>query len=134
MKLVTLKSEKEIDYNDLLEYHDDLVLVYKEENDINKLFKNKFSFQELNIHKVSCLNKNDLEILKYLELLRDNKTISDDINIDENVVYKEDKNLYDNFFSLFNLVLEDNGLSLPDFSKYNDTKGLNDDEIEIEPT
>ncbi len=128
MKLVTLKSEKEIDYYDLSEYSNDLVLVYKEESDINKLFKDKFSFNELNIYPIKCLNKKDLEILKYLELLRDNKTISDDINFDSDVLYKENKNDYEEFFSLFNLSLEDNGLSLPDFSKYNDTKGLDDDD------
>ncbi|MBP5684130.1 MAG: DNA polymerase III subunit alpha [Bacilli bacterium] len=128
MKLVTLKSEKEIDYSDLEVYHDDLVLVYQEESDINKLFKDKFSFQELSIYPIKCLNKEDLEILNYLELLRDNKTISDEIEFDKNVCYQIDNNEYKEFFSLFNLSLEDKGLSLPDFSKYNDTKGLNDDE------
>jgi len=127
MKLSTIKSEREINEKDLIKYNNDLVLIYKEETDINLLFKDKFSFKNLNIKKVLCLSKDDIEILKYLNMLRDNKTVSDEYEFDSDILFYEDKNDYHDFFNLFNLELPEYQLNLPDYSKYNDTKGLSND-------
>ena len=69
MHLSTIKSERELELNDYKEYSKDLVLVYKENNDIEKLFKDKFSYNDLNIKKTLCLEKIDLETIKYLNML-----------------------------------------------------------------
>ena len=128
MHLVTINSEKEIDINDYKEYSKDLVLVYKEENDITKLFKDKYSYEELNIKKTLCLDEKDIDTLKYLNMLRDNKTIKDDYEFNNDICFIDNKNDYKDFFNKFNLSLPEYELNLPDYSKYNDTKGLSNDE------
>ena len=130
IKLVTINSTREINNEDLLKYHNNLVLI-SDSLDNYDYFEDKFTYQELNIYKICCLNNDDLETLKYLSLLRDNKTISDEYEFDNNVIYIDDNNNYENFYNLFNLVLPKYELNLPDFSKYNDTKGLsNEDYLE----
>ena len=128
MKLVTINSKEELSINDYKEYSKDLVLVYKEESDITKLFKDKYSYNDLNIRETRCLEEKDLETLKYLNMLRDNKTTKDDYEFNNDVCFIEDKKEYD-FYNLFNLSLPEYELNLPDYSKYNDTKGLSNDEF-----
>ena len=128
MKLSTIKSEREVTDKDLNKYSDDLVLVYKEESDINLIFEDKFSFTELNLKKVLCLEKDDIEVLKFLNMLRDNKTLSDDYPFDSDILVYKDNNDYKKFFNLFDLELPGYELNIPDFSKYNDTKGMDNDE------
>ena len=60
MHLVTINSKDELIIDNYKEYKDDLVLVYKEESDITKFFKDRFSYQELNIKKILCLSDKDL--------------------------------------------------------------------------
>ena len=128
MHLVTINSKDELIIDNYKEYKDDLVLVYKEESDITKLFKDKYNYNDLNIKEIRCLEEKDLETLKYLNMLRDNKTTKDDYEFNNDVCFIDDKNDYKDFFDKFNLELPEYELNLPDYSKYNDTKGLSNDE------
>ena len=127
MKLVTINSKEELIVDNYKEYSNDLVLVYKDNSEIVKLFKDKYSYQDLNIKETRCLEEKDLETLKYLNMLRDNKTTKDEYEFNNDVCFIEDNNRYD-FYNLFNLELPEYELNLPDYSKYNDTKGLSNDE------
>ncbi len=127
MKLVTINSKEELSIDNYKEYSKDLILVYKEDSDITKLFKDKYSYKDLNIRETRCLEEKDLETLKYLNMLRDNKTTKDDYEFNDDVCFINDKKEYD-FYNLFNLELPLYELNLPDYSKYNDTKGLSNDE------
>ena len=128
MHLVTINSKEELTIDDYKEYSKDLVLIYKEETDITKLFKDKYTYQDLNIKEVCCLENKDLETLKYLNMLRDNKTTKDDYEFDNDVCFIDNNEQYD-FYTLFDLELPEYDLNLPDYSKYNDTKGLSNDEF-----
>ena len=128
MNLSTINSERELELNDYKKYSKDLVLVYKNNSEINNLFDTKYSYQELNIKKILCLDESDVETLKYLNMLRDNKTTKDEYEFDKDVCFIDDKKEYE-FYSLFNLELPEYELNLPDYSKYNDTKGLSNDEF-----
>ena len=92
----------------------DTYLAFTESDQIDYSFKNIY----LNI--VKCLNKDDLEYLKYLELIKTGKSISDEITID-NDYYKEielDKTILDNYKeidSLCNFEIKKNDL-LPKYS------------------
>ena len=71
----------------------DTYLAFTESDEIDYSFKNIY----LNI--IRCLYKNDLEYLKYLELIKQGKTISEEIIIN-NDYYKEielDKSILDNY-------------------------------------
>ncbi len=127
MHLITINSEKELDINDYKEYSKDIVLVYKDDSDISNLFEDKYSYQELNIKKTLCLDSKDIETLNYLNMLRDGKTTKDDYDFDSDVCFIDDNTKYD-FYDLFDLTLPDYELNLPDYRKYNDTKGLSNDE------
>ena len=77
----------------------DTYFAFKESDEIDYSFKNIY----LNI--VRCLNKEDLEYLKYLELIKQGKSISEDISIEEDY-YKEvelDKSILDNYNEINNL-------------------------------
>ena len=77
----------------------DTYLAFKEDDEIDYNYKNIY----LNI--IRCLNKDDLEYLKYLELIKQGKTISDEIIIN-NDYYKEielDKSILDNYNEINNL-------------------------------
>ena len=77
----------------------DTYLAFKEDDEIDYSFKNIY----LNI--VRCLNKEDLEYLKYLELIKTGKTISEDIPIEEDY-YKSielDKSILINYDEINNL-------------------------------
>ncbi len=77
----------------------DTYLAFNESDEIDYSFKNIY----LNI--VRCLNKEDLEYLKYLELIKQGKSISEDISIEEDY-YKDielDKSILDNYNEINNL-------------------------------
>lgn len=77
----------------------DTYLAFNESDGIDYSFKNIY----LNI--VRCLNKEDLEYLKYLELIKTGKSISEEITISEDY-YKDielDKSILDNYDEISNL-------------------------------
>lgn len=136
MKLATLKSEKELNSEDLLKYSASLICFINEDSDLGlKDIYDDYYIYSLNdssnfpLHKTLCLNKDDLEILKYLSMLKDNKTLSDEYFFNSDVCYKKitDKR-YEEFINKCNLVLPKYELNLPDYCVFNDTKGLNADD------
>ena len=119
MKLATIKSERELELSDLINNSLSLI-AFTNEEEIKAIFEDNYPN---NLRKILCLNKEDLEILKYLHMLRDNKTISLEYEFNNDVYYvKEDDNL--EFINKCNLILPKYELNLPDYCKYNDTKGL----------
>ncbi len=136
MKLTTLKSEKELNVEDLAKYSESLICFINENDDIRlkDVYDDYYIYSLSNndnfpLHKTLCLNKEDLETLKYLHMLRDNKVISDEYNFDNDVLYKKiDDSRYEEFINKCNLVLPKYELNLPDYCKFNDTKGLNTDD------
>ena len=96
----------------------DTYLAFTESDEIDYSFKNIY----LNI--IRCLYKNDLEYLKYLELIKQGKTISEEIIIN-NDYYKEielDKSILDNYKeidSLCNFEIKKNDL-LPKYDFVDD--------------
>ncbi len=136
MKLTTLKSEKELNIEDLSKYSDSLVCFINESDDIRlkDIYDDYYIYSLSNndnfpLHKTLCLNKEDLETLKYLHMLRDNKNLSMEYNFDNDVCYKKiSDNRYEEFINKCNLKLPKYELNIPDYCKYNDTKGLNADD------
>ena len=136
MKLTTLKSEKELNIEDLSKYSSSLICFINENSDLKlKSVYDDYYIYSLNdtdnfpLHKTLCLNKDDLETLKYLHMLRDGKVVSDEYEFDNDVYYKKiDDKRYLEFINKCNLVLPKYELNLPDYCKYNDTKGLNADD------
>ena len=136
MKLNTLKSEKELNVEDLSKYSSSLVCFINENDDIKlkDIFDDYYIYSLTNndnfpLHKTLCLNKEDLETLKYIHMLRDNKVISDEYNFDNSVYYQEIKDIrYQEFINKCNLVLPSYSLNLPNYCKFNDTKGLSADD------
>lgn len=136
MKLVTIKSERELNVEDLSKYSSSLICFINENNDIKlKDIYDDYYIYSLSdsdnfpLHKTLCLNKEDLETLKYLHMLRDNKVVSSEYEFDSDVYYKEIVDFrYEEFINRCNLVLPKYELNLPDYCKYNDTKGLNADD------
>ena len=136
MKLTTLKSEKELNIEDLSKYSSSLICFINENSDIKlKDIYDDYYIYSLNdtdnfpLHKTLCLNKDDLETLKYLHMLRDNKVVSSEYEFDNDVCYKKiNDSRYEEFINKCNLKLPSYELNLPDYCKYNDTKGLNADD------
>ena len=133
LKLATIKTERELELQDLSKYNKSIIAFINENADteIIKIYDDYYIYSLDNnsnfpLHKTLCLNKEDVEILKYLNMLKDNKTVSDDYLFNEDICYKEiiDKR-YEEFINKCNLELPKYELNLPDYCKYNDTKGLN---------
>ena len=152
LKLVTIKSNGDIDKDNLIKYSSNLVCVINNDLEDNKylfdiydniyvgfsnnddylLIKEK-GYNPLYIKKTLVLDKNDIEILKYLFMLRDNKTLSDNYDFYENICVDSDINVeyLDNineFLNKCNLSLPEFKLNLPNYVDYHDTKGLNSDD------
>ena len=136
MKLATVKSEKELNVEDLSKYSDSIICFINENDNIKlkDIYDDYYIYSFTNndnfpLHKTLCLNKEDIEILKYIHMLRDNKTIDMDYEFNSDICYRE---IYDNRYTEFinkcNLTLPKYELNLPDYCKYNDTKGLNADD------
>ena len=87
----------------------DTYLAFTESDEID------YSFKNIYLNVIKCLNKEDLEYLKYLELIKTGKSISEEIIVD-NDYYKEielDKSILDNYKeidSLCNFEVKKNDL------------------------
>lgn len=107
IKLSTISSERDITITDLETYNNDVVLVlpYKDfalYNELTRLYNNlyigvlnkieekesyKVTKNVVFINKVLYLNKNHEKYLKYLFMIRDSKTIADDVTFKDNYNY-----------------------------------------------
>ena len=139
LKIVSIKSEKEIELSELKKYSKSII-AFINKNDSDELlgvFDDYYVYSNaiddyVTLHETLCLKKEDIEIVKYLHMLRDNKTISDNYSFNTDICYKKisDKR-YDEFINKCNLVLPKYELNIPDYCKFNDTKGFkNDDYLE----
>ena len=130
LKINNLKEEKEISFEDLSNYSSNLVCFknedspYKLENIFHDIYIYSDSKKKNNyLKKILCLKKEDVSTLKYLYMLKENKTVSDDIVFLDDVYYEVNNNF--DFFYKCSFALPDYTLKLPDYSLYNDTKKLN---------
>ena len=140
LHLNKIKSERDLEINDYKDYSNDLVCFIKYDNELKmeltKIYSDYYIYSSdinnseyLYIHKTLCLNKNDIDTLKYLNMLRDNKTILDEYEFNNDVCFiNYDSDIYNEFFNKCHLELPKYTLNIPDYCKYNDTKGLNSDE------
>ena len=107
IKLSTISSERDITITDLETYNNDVVVVlpYKNfalYNELTRLYNNlyigvlnkieekesyKVTKNVVFINKVLYLNKNHEKYLKYLFMIRDSKTIADDVTFKDNYNY-----------------------------------------------
>ena len=107
IKLSTISSERDITITDLETYNNDVVLVlpYKDfalYNELTRLYNNlyigvlnkieekesyKVTKNVVFINKVLYLNKNHEKYLKFLFMIRDSKTIADDVTFKDNYNY-----------------------------------------------
>ncbi len=140
MKLSTIKSEREITIDNLKNNRDGLICFINEHKDnieeITNVFPEYYIYTEdinnkeyLYLPKILCLKKEDTEILKYLNLLRDGKKISDEYDFNDKCYYIDiyDKR-YDEFITKCHLELPKYSLNLPNYCEYNDTLGLDSNE------
>lgn len=125
MKLTTIKSEKELDLDILKKYHSSLICIVNEDNELKEIYDDYYIYP---LHKTLCLNEDDLETLKYLHMLRDNKTLDMDYEFNHDVCVKKESQEIVDVINKCNLILPKYELNLPDYCKYNDTKGLNADD------
>lgn len=125
LKLFSLKTKKELEEDDYLKYKDNLICIPL--TNINLIYDTVFfpndDTKENGIYFKEMLykEKNDKEILKYLELLRDNKTIIDDYSYRDNCNYQDvgSNKLTLNTFKLnelCNLELPKYSLNLPKYT------------------
>ena len=127
LKIETLKSQDELTNEDLKKYSKSIVaFIKKENNELTSIFPDNYLYD--NIYPTLCLKEEDIEIVKYLHMLRDNKTISDDYYFNDNICYKKENNNYDEFINKCNLTFPKYELNIPNYCKFNDTKGLNAEE------
>ena len=94
----------------------DTYLAYKDDDEIDYNYKNIY----LNV--VKCLNKEDLECLKYIELIKTGKKLSDEVIINDNYYKKIElnKNILDNYDEInnnSNFEIRKNDL-LPKYEEY----------------
>ena len=124
LKIETLKSQNILTNEDFKKYNKSIIAFIKNDNqELTNVFNEYYLYNDL--HQTLCLNKEDIEIVRYLHMLRDNKTISDDYYFNDNICYKKENNNYDEFINKCNLTLPRYELNIPDYCKFNDTKGLN---------
>ena len=138
LHLENIKSEREIGFEDLKNNSSDLVCFINKDSEVKdklqEIFVDNYVYSDkkeegfLYLPKVLCLNKDDQLSLKYLNMLRDNKTVSDEYEFNENVIYQDNSDDYSDFFNKIDLHLPKYSLNLPDYCSYNDTKGLNSDD------
>ena len=114
LKIATIKSKSVIKKEDLVGYNSDLICVifniYSEDltylkdlfNDLYVGFSNnddyliikEKGYNPLYIKKTLCLKKSDIETLKYLLMLRDNKTLSEEYYFDSDLCIENIKEEY----------------------------------------
>lgn len=138
MKLTTLKSTKDLEDSDYIEYANNLICVLTNlSRDVNDIFDDLYYDSNIkvdgdgklvNAKEVLCLELRKFEVLKHLLMLRDNKTVSDNYLVSDGLI--ENNDLYqDNVLEIIgkcNLVLPKFSLNLPKYALYHDTKGLSD--------
>ena len=129
MMITTLRSSDKLNNDALKGYSDSIIAFINKDNkdSFEDIFKEHYLYDNDSLHKTLCLEKKDTEILYYLNLLRDGKRIDDEYTFDNNCYYVESEK-YSEIINKCNLVLPEYELNIPDFCKYNDTKGLNSDE------
>ena len=122
LKLISIKSKKIINEEEYLKYNSNLICI---PIDLNKEYNYETIFYPYNedikdkdnviyIKKILYKNKTDYEILKYLELLRDNKTIIDEYVEKKDCYYYNIDiigNAIDNTYNLANMC----NLELPKY-------------------
>ena len=139
LKITSLKSEKELEITDIKDFSSNLICLinyqFVDKEQLINLFPDYYLYsldnnsEYLPLRKTLCLDKKDLEALKCLMMLRDNKTYSSDYEFDTNVVYSSiSDDRYQEILDKCGLSLPKYELNLPDYCKYNDTKGLNSDD------
>ena len=120
LKLINIQSEKELEDNDFNLYKDNLICIpfteikTKYENIFYPLNKLNNNDDVIYINPLLYKEKNDYETLKYLELLRDDKTIIDEYSLKKDCYYKEinvNNIVLENTIKLSNLC----HLELPDY-------------------
>lgn len=137
MKLTTLKSTKNLEKNDFINYVSDLICIIKnDELEIKNLFNDVYydinnknnvdNKKVIDAREILCFDKKKMEVLNHLLLLRDNKTVSDDYDFLDYVIPNNYNEIEKEIISKCNLVLPKFSLNLPKYTLYNDTKGLND--------
>ena len=133
LKIYNLKEEREININDLSKYSDNLICLKSEDNPLNleDIFSDFYLYsndkeKKNYLKKILYFNKEDARVLQYLYMLKENKTVSDDIDFPNDMYYEENNNF--DFFSKCSFTLPSYSLKLPKYNLYNDTKGLDNDE------
>ena len=114
IKLSTIKSAREIEINDLKEYNNGLIGIIPFDyinlttelkdiyNDLYISYSNKTEEAKLSkkyknivfINKVLYLEKEESKYLKYLYMIRDNKTVLDEVDFTDNYNYLLDEEIY----------------------------------------
>lgn len=128
LKLTTLKTQKELTNEDYLTYKDNLICIPFSQIDLiyEDIFypltkNNNITDQTIYINKLLYKEEKDYETLKYLELLRDNLTITSNYQEKKNCYYQElkiNKIALENTFKLSkmcSLKLPKFSLNLPDY-------------------
>jgi len=140
IKLEKIKNEEEITLDILSKYSSDLISFINNEDkryeELIKIYNDYYIFstdinnkEYLYLHKTLCLNKEDIEILKYVNLLRDNKIVSDEYEFNNDICFiNYNDSRYQEFYNKCNLLLPKYSINLPDFCKYNNTHGMNSDD------
>ncbi len=129
LHLSKIKSEKEIEISDFKNYNSNLICFIKKDNEniteLQNIFNDNYVYSTLKndkdyfyLHKTLCLNSQDLETIKYLNMLRDNKTVLDNYEFDSDICFiNYDDKRYQEFFDKCNLELPNYKLNIPDFCK-----------------
>ena len=121
LKLINIQSEKELTNDDYNLYKDNLICIALNgiETNYDDMFyplteDNNDKENVVYINELLYKEPSDYEILKYLELLRDNKTIASEYEEKKNCYYKEVnviKKALDNTFKIANMC----NLELPNY-------------------
>ena len=140
LKLSTISTTNTLTFDDYLNYKDNLFAIFMADDDLLKykdIYDDYYIDYRLNCDgkkvftkEVLAFDKNKLHILKCLNLLRDNKTVSDDYTFNEDCLY-DDEQYLDNLMEMVHkcsFKLVDYHLNLPNYNSFNDTKGLSSEE------
>lgn len=140
LKLSTISTTNALTFDDYLNYKDNLIAIFMTDDALLKykdIYDDYYIDYRLNCDgkkvftkEVLSFDKNKLHILKCLNLLRDNKTVSDDYTFNEDCMY-DDEQYLDNLMEMVHkcsFKLVDYHLNLPNYNSFNDTKGLSSEE------
>ena len=122
--LICILPYSSIDLYDKLNIPDTYI-GYTNKEDIDYKYKNIY------INEARCFNKEDSEYLKYLTLIKEGKTVDDEVSVYENSVLldkvdidKQEQSFFDEIYNMIDLKIEKQDL-LPRFS---DDKDFNENE------